>query len=310
MTMARSIAGSIFEGTYTVIAGQWGLKAGATTIDVTGNNTTFTIELETGYRDEFALDLGWTEFSDSRTGIWVRDEPIGTMDGDNTFLVNPEEDLPDDIGDKCYMTGNLGGGQGTDDVDSGTTTLTSPPMDLSSYGSPVLSFRSWLVNFGGRFEPNDTLTVTALNGQTEVIVAKIGNSESLWKPATEVVLADFIDITDNMQIRFSISDANSFNTGANVAEAAIDEFEIFDANPTSTSEPSLSNISMEASPNPFDDNIQIRYELKASGNSAVLRLFNPLGQQLQSTVLDDFARYHPTWRCIDQWPLLYQNRPG
>ncbi|MEM9918897.1 MAG: choice-of-anchor B family protein [Bacteroidota bacterium] len=287
----KAIRGSVFEGTYTVVAGQWGLKAGTTTVDVTSNNTTFTIELETGFRDEFALDLGWTEFSDSRTGIWVRDEPIGTLDADENFLVNPEEDLPGDIGNQCYMTGNLGGGQGTDDVDSGTTSLTSPPMDLSSYNSPVVSFRSWLVNIGGRFEPNDTLFVTALNGQTEVNIAKISTSESLWKPATQVMLADFIDITDNMQIRFSISDANSLNTGANIAEAAIDEFEVFDANPTSVSELAVSNISMEALPNPFDNNVQIRYELKAASRNAVLRLFNPLGQQLQSRVLDDLQGF-------------------
>ena len=215
-------------GDYTVYAGGWGYF-----LEIIDNFTvdafspTLTIELTEGYQDDFFLDLGWTATGDAETGLWERGEPNGTFAGNG--FVNPGFDIQTDFGDQCYVTGNGGGSAGDDDVDNGTVTLTSPSMDLSNYGDPVLSYYSWFVNrgnFGGI--PNDELVVKVSNGIEEVTLESITESEPFWKPLSRFHLADYIILTDNMQIIFETSD---FDDTPHQVEAAVDVFKVVDEVP-------------------------------------------------------------------------------
>jgi hypothetical protein len=69
--------------------------------------------------------------------MWERGEPIGT--GFGNTISNPDEDIPNDVGDFCYVTGNGGGDAGNDDVDDGSTILTSPLMDLTGMENPTMN---------------------------------------------------------------------------------------------------------------------------------------------------------------------------
>ena len=215
---------NVTVGTYTIYAGGWGYLLEVIDNVVVDNQTgDITIELQNGYQDDFAIELGWTSTGDAQTGFWERGEPVGTTNGQNQS--NPEFDIPTDFGDQCYVTGNGGGSAGDDDVDNGTVTLTSPAMNLTGYGDPVLTYNTWFYNAGGNGTPNDALVVRVSNGFDEVVLETITNSQSAWRPVSTFHLADYIGITDNIKVIFETSDLP--NSG-NLVEAAVDAFLVVD----------------------------------------------------------------------------------
>ncbi len=214
----------IFEGDYEFFAGAWGFHTTFNDQEITGPST-LTIELDPGYRDEFALDLGWEITGDATTGTWEIGEPVGTTTGGGN-PVNPDFDIAGDLGDQAYITGNGGGGSGNDDVDGGTTTLTSPSMNLSSFNSPVVSFYAWFFNGGGQGDPNDELVIRINNGSTEVTLNTIANTTNNWEGPFSYVLSDYITITNDMRIIFETSDLPG---SGHLVEAAIDVFEVTEA---------------------------------------------------------------------------------
>ena len=215
---------AVFSGTYQVYAGGWGYHTAVVnqTINETVNN--IVVELEEGYSDNFAMDLGWTIVDQAGSGTWELGTPNGT-----TFQgspSNPGVDNANDVGTQCYVTGNGGGDAGTDDVDDGVTILTSPVMDLSDYETAQLSYDKWFFNDGGQGNPNDNLLITVSNGNTIVELEDITNSNSSWSNST-FILNDFITLTDNMQVSFETSDSN--NSG-HLVEAAVDVFNVTELN--------------------------------------------------------------------------------
>ena len=100
---------------------------------------------ETVFEDDFETDKGWEIAGISGSGIWMRGDPVGTMDGGNQ--ANPENDSPYDSGAMCYVTENgaPGAGAGENDVDTGgkTTRLRSPHLDLSGYKSGRILYDLW-----------------------------------------------------------------------------------------------------------------------------------------------------------------------
>ncbi len=216
---------SIFEDTYEVYAGKWGYQSNLELMTVSGGPGSVVVELEEGYRDEFAVDLGWTVNGNAQTGMWTIGDPIGTTTGGGQ-PANPELDLDFDLGPRCYMTGNDGGGVGNDDVDDGNTVLTSPPMDLTTYNYPVLSYHTWFFNGGGNGDPNDELTVSVSNGTTTVLLQTIDQTSTPWQGPFFFLLSDYIDITNDMTVIFETADQPD---SGHLVEAAIDLFEVREA---------------------------------------------------------------------------------
>jgi hypothetical protein len=95
-------------------------------------------------------------------------EPAGTQY--QGVFSNPDVDVSTDNNDQCYVTGNSGGDAGSDDVDNGSVTLTTPAMKLAG-GKAKLSFYYWFFNNGGQgTSPNDKFTVSVISsGQTVTI---------------------------------------------------------------------------------------------------------------------------------------------
>ena len=118
-------------GSYSVIAGKWGWVTQEMVLNINQPTNVITVTLPKGYYDDFALDFGWNVSSTANSGDWVRGEPVGTTGGFGNTLFNPEFDLVTDLSDKCFVTGNGGGGIGDDDVDGGEVFLRSPQMDLT-----------------------------------------------------------------------------------------------------------------------------------------------------------------------------------
>lgn len=272
---------SIFNGNYDILTGKWGFHTKLvqdTTLDL--SNANFTIELTTGYRDEFALDLGWLSAGNAQTGSWERGEPLGTS---NTTYgqVAPEDDIANDIGTQCYVTGNTGSSVADDDVDNGQVRLLSPLFDVTTYNDPRLAVQTWFVNVGGSGTPNDALTLKIFNGDSTVTIETITLSDPNWT-ARDYRLKDYIVPSNTM--RFIIETEDLQGSG-HVVEAGVDGFEIYEGQPDNTNSIDKLTVNIKVYPNPFTENMTIDYELE-SGN-AILEIFNVVGQQMETKVLDN-----------------------
>ncbi|NNC94142.1 MAG: choice-of-anchor B family protein [Chitinophagales bacterium] len=213
------------EGQYDGFAGKWGFQSGMISMTINpGAVINFT--LDQGYKDDFVLDNSWTENSSASTGRWEIGIPIGTFL--NSIPSNPDADVIDDLGDRCFITGNGGGAAGNDDVDNGTTTLNSPLADLSSYNDPYLGFNWWYFVGGGSTVSDDTLKFFLDNGISKVGIFSVPPNAPNFSMWNEKLLrvTDFLAPTNQMKLEVVASDLPG--TG-HVVEAAIDNVCFFDS---------------------------------------------------------------------------------
>jgi len=214
------------EGVYDVYIGKWGYHSFcALNENLLISNNPHLYQIDMGYSDDFALDLGWTSSSTASTGAWERDVPVGTTLGGNPS--NPGADASGDCGEEAYITGNAGGNAGSDDVDGGEVTLFSPLFDLSAYSDPYIEFERWFFNSGGSGPANDSLVIALSNGTTTAIidfaVANDPNAGS-WAPKS-IRVTDFLSPTSFMQIQVRAMD---IPTG-HISEGGFDKFMVRDS---------------------------------------------------------------------------------
>lgn len=228
---------TLFEGDYNVYAGQWGYR----TVEVGNQNfvtptTPLVIDIDKGYYDDFVLNFNWTTASNASSGDWVRDLPNGTdYNGDDC---NPGNDVVNDFGGEAFVTGNAGGAAGTDDIDGGTVTLTSPVFDLTTYNEPYLSYYRWFYNDGGSGTPDDDLTVSISNGSTTVQIEQLTYNtpnSNLWN-FNNIRVRDLVTPTANMTFIVSSSDGVTSTVG-HLVEAGLDVFEVVDSQPNTNVPP-------------------------------------------------------------------------
>jgi len=248
------VSSFINVGMYKLVAGKWGFK----TIEIDSifidADTQLDIKLEEGIEDDFRLDLGWRSLGDSPSGRWQRAIPVGTFFGSKAS--NVTEDLPDDLGEYCYVTGNVGGNAGADDVDDGEVILRSPLTDLSNYENPVVQYSLWFFNEGGAGgAPDDTLNVYVTNQTETVLIEQITDTLGLpgmWMTPSEIEIKDLIELNSAMRFIFQTSDGEI----GHLVEAGVDGFSIIDKTTTPTLEVEEDNISF-VYPNPTKDFLSI-----------------------------------------------------
>jgi len=275
----------VFVGTYSLVAGAWGhSQILFENVSVAGGNAPLNLELEDGYEDDFILDLGWQTENQAVSGAWERAIPIGTL-FENGFS-NPGTDAEGDIGSFCYLTGNGAGSAGAFDVDNGTVELRSPPMDLSTYEDPILEFQAWFFNAGGSGIPDDTLWVEATNGQQTALLLTITEPGSNWRSFQDIHLADFLPLTEEMRIQSRTAD---LATSGHIVEAGVDVFRVSDGvevTSTNPGEPEL--LTFQAAPNPFRQQLWVRYNAPGLNEDGLhLRLISSLGQVVKIVPLAD-----------------------
>ena len=166
------------------------------------------------FADNFETDQGWTVSGDANDGEWERGIPAGGGErGD------PATDA--DGSGFCFVTDNE---EGNSDVDAGETILTSPVFDASDAGiqDAVVSYFRWFTN-----DSNGDLFVAEVSndaGATWVTMEQFGNGPNSvggWL-LQSFALSDIIGLTDQMQVRFIVSDIGA----ADVVEAGIDAFSV------------------------------------------------------------------------------------
>lgn len=170
-------------------------------------------------------DPGWTVGApgdDATTGIWERVDPNGTA-------AQPGEDHTD-AGTLCWVTGQAppGSGQGTNDVDDGSTTLLTAIYDVSG-GNARISYWRWYANDTGASPGNDVFVIEISNQggapgswvEVETVGPDTEESSGGWF-YHEFWVADLVPLSDQVQLRFIASDLGS----GSIVEAAIDDFRI------------------------------------------------------------------------------------
>lgn len=206
---------------YELIAGRWGYITNDMSLTVAAGSTeTITIELQPGIYDDYVFDFGWVESGTATSGKFERGVPVGTEF--NGVLAQLDADLTIDFGAQALVTGNTGGGAGDNDVDGGTTSITSPSFDLSGGGCTRLEFYYHFFNAGGQGAPDDALLISISNGTETVDIETINDTTGTWTYYQSAKLSDLITLTDDMTVSFTASDLGA----GHLVEAMIDQFSV------------------------------------------------------------------------------------
>lgn len=175
--------------------------------------------------DDFESASGWTAgipSDDATTGAWERADPEATE-------AQPGNDHTPGGGTMCFVTdGTAGSGQGSFDIDGGSTTLVSPLYDLSGMSDPTISYWRWYSNDTGADPDNDIFVIDISDdgGSSWTNLETVGpNTQNSggWIQASFQV-SSVVSLTSQVQLRFIASDLNS----GSIVEAAIDDFQIND----------------------------------------------------------------------------------
>ena len=175
---------------------------------------------------EGASDQGWalSAPNDASTGTWERGDPNGTA-------AQPEDDHTAG-GNTCWFTGQgaPGGSLGANDVDGGTTTLSSPAFNLSGQTAVELNFWLWYSNSTGGSPDQDVFLIEGSDdgGSTWTNLATVGptGANGGWNQHS-IPLESHLAMTNNVRLRFKASDTGS----GSIVEAALDDLSLVPSDP-------------------------------------------------------------------------------
>ena len=247
-----------YDGTYEVTIGKWGYRTNCSIQVVPFNIQPDTSILSRGYYDDFNFDFGWTVTGTSLNS-WERAIPVATA-----YIgqpANPGVDESSDCLDYCYVTDNGGGTAFANDVDNGTTILTSPVFDPTYLVNPVLEYSRWFFNRGGIGTPNDSMVIYLGNGMVEVPVEVLcatacSTVSGTWTPVS-VPMSSLLTPTSNMQLRLVIGDYGTDH----ILEGGFDLFQVIGSLPSGL--PGNAELATELAvyPNPSSEQVTISYRL-------------------------------------------------
>jgi choice-of-anchor B domain-containing protein len=271
---------AVLEANYELWAGHWGHQTEKDSLFINSNTST-TIALNNGYKDEFALDLGWSISGSVTRGNWLRQE-LYNISG--LFFPFLDADA-NDLGDKCMTTGVYPLDSVPNTIvwmDSGATIMTSPLMDLSSTTNPYLNFQYYFYSLAAA---SGALEVFVSNGIDTVQATNFSNSSgsASWTSSPNIYLKDYVSLSNTMQVWFR---AYNYNPSASsLIRVWVDDFSVVDSAGTHIAIQQINTPKTiaVASPNPFQENISINYTHVIS--PASLQVVNTLGQLVEQRTL-------------------------
>jgi len=233
----------------------------------------------------YALDMegspGWTVDGDAIAGLWVRVDPNGTGGGQ----VQPEDDHTPFPGLQCWVTGQSPAGASItqNDVDNGSTILTTQVFDVSSLTDPILSYWRWFVNNGNASVDDPwVVEVSSDGGAGWVPIENTLTAEPFWREIT-IRVADYVVPGPQFRVRFTASDLSA----GSVVEAGVDDFQIYGLETTALSDPAVAPgigpVLLGNFPNPFHPSTAIQFELAKAG-PVKLRIFDATGRTVRVLV--------------------------
>ncbi|MDF1809519.1 MAG: S8 family serine peptidase [Phycisphaerales bacterium] len=181
--------------------------------------------------DDFEVDNGWTVSGDASDGQWTRGVPVNCSDRGA-----PGSDA--DGSGQCWVTDNSAASSCNSDVDSGTTTLTSPIYDLAAGGE--FSYSYWFADIATGGIDGDEWAVDGSTdgGANWVRLRTVTTTAASWRSDT-ILIGDEIAATSNMRFRFSANDLGT----QNVIEAGLDNLSVsqFQCNDVDVCTPDFNN---------------------------------------------------------------------
>lgn len=261
------------------------------------------------FADDMEIDRGWSAVAagDDATAIgrWVRLDPNSTVQIGDVVQTGDDHTAEGTI---CWVTGNAAPGLHSNfaDVDSGRTSLTSPTLDASGLGNPVIEYHRWYFNRGVTEPDTDPLRVYLSNddGASWVVVENTTHTENRW---VRIVLRiqDHLAPTSQMKVRFVAQDSLSNST----VEAAVDDFRLLGL-PQSVSAPDATLPARlelaSVSPNPAARGAGIEFVLPHTGR-ARLAIVDVSGRTV-ATLFDGVqapGRRSVSWPATQVPPGLY-----
>jgi hypothetical protein len=175
------------------------------------------------FMDAFELASAWSVDSTAIEGEWVRVDPIGTAGG----TVQSENDHTPSPGVLAYITGQgpLGGNPESGDLDGGSTTLSSPSIDLLGMHSPLLAYHRW---FSAESGPLDggilRVDISDDGGSNWTTVEQLTQDANSWVQ-TRIDVPDFFESTDDFLVRFHCEQFPGMDD-LRVLECGMDDLEI------------------------------------------------------------------------------------
>lgn len=188
--------------------------------------------------DDFSTERGWQVNAwgeDTATsGRWERSIPVGVnaQQAGLDFQTQPAGGVTGD--GRALVTGaSRGDGLGGNDIDGGTTSITSPPIALDAAFDPHLAFHSWRTGLDFNTSPNRVLSddndvlvteVSPDDGVTWLKVDEDISNDEVWALKT-VRLRDVLPVLPaTIRVRFTARDVDP----QSLSEAAIDSVTVWD----------------------------------------------------------------------------------
>lgn len=208
--------------------------------------------------------VGGLAGDNATTGIWELTVPMPSFSTVDQSMIQPGSPFTPG-GELCFVTGNAStpnAGSGENDVDGGTTTLYSDPIDISGLVDPVLSYHRWYTNNppGGANPNADWWQVYISNdGQNWVTVEDTRVSDRSWRRHAFRV-ADLVEPNSTVMLRFLASDSlrpGTYLDGGSLVEAAVDDIQLWDVEPVAGIEARDPSIVIGLYPQPADDVLNI-----------------------------------------------------
>ena len=228
---------SIFVGNYEFTIGAWGFLHKVEQVVVEGQE--IVLEIQPGFQDDFHFDLGWEVPADTE---WER---IG------------DDDVEFDLGVLFY--------QNFDPENEGG--ILSPPMDLSGFTFPVISFSARLFTSGANLIPS-----LIIDGET-IPGFDINDTGFNFQRFELQVLNTVPEGTDLTDVRFLFD--TELTSGLDLID--VDAFLVEEGTPTSTVD--IDRATYLLSPNPVADQISLT-SLEPSQKSVSIEIFDLEGRQV------------------------------
>jgi Zn-dependent metalloprotease len=292
-TIPKQVAGSLVE--YYIQASSTYVDGGSGYAPATapGLGYGFLVGYKPWYTDDAEEDREWSlsQPSDQATaGRWVRDTPFGTYSVPGVFVQQDTDHSP--FGTMCYLTGNANAAThnrdvSIDDVDNGSTTLTTPVLDLTKLNQPAIRFWYYFTNNAGSVPGIDTwkTLVSSDSGKTWKYLLDTRVSTQGWTSFLFKV-SNYVLPTKTVQLRFVATDS----VGA-VVEAGVDDLQILQAQGEAASISSGSAVAgslslTELHPNPVGVENQIAFLLATPVDGHIVVQVKDVLGRIVSTVLD------------------------
>lgn len=240
--------------------------------------------------------FGLSSDNATATGKWTQAVPVASYwrpSGVSPYISQPGADNTTGAG-SCLVTGNaastLTDYEGAD-VDNGRTTVVSPIIDITGFNKPVIEYYRWYSNDQGPRDSNPRsdiwqAQVKDANSPIWISVDYTYQSDRAWRRRVFNV-RDFLPNSNRIQVRFIAADeviTSMTGNGQNAVEAAIDDFNVYDAWQTSIQQVSANN-GVKIYPNPANNTLNI--SLNNVSDNGNIYLYDLTGKQVAGTTISN-----------------------